>query len=80
MRHISRALPTLTMIDEMPTMSYRLRAEFAREGLAGGEIEDGAGRGDVLLDHENAPGAVEAAQGEGALRSGHLVVVTAPSG
>ncbi len=49
--------------------------ELARERLAGGEIQNRAGRRDVLLDHHDAPGAVEAAQRKRALRPGHLVVV-----
>ena len=52
-----------------------VRVQFAREGLASGKVEDRAGRRDVLLDHQDAPGAVEAAQREGALRLGHLVVI-----
>ena len=49
--------------------------QFAGEGFARGEIEDGAGSGYVLLNHEDAPGAVEAAQGKGALAARYLVVV-----
>ena len=45
------------------------------EDLAGGEIQDRGGGGDVLLDHEDAPGAVEHAEGKGTLFAGHLVVI-----
>ena len=34
MRHISRTLPTFTMIEEMPTMSYGGRAVLARSARA----------------------------------------------
>src|ERR1035441_1404730 len=49
--------------------------EFAGKGLAGREVEDRAGGGDVPLDHEDAPGTVEAAQGERTLAARYLVVV-----
>ena len=49
--------------------------QFPREGLAGGKVEDCRGRRDILLDHHDAPGAMEHPQGEGALRSRYLVVV-----
>src|ERR1035437_7260248 len=49
--------------------------EFAGKGLARGEVQDGAGGGDVPLDHEDAPGTVETAQGERALAARYLVVI-----
>src|ERR1019366_1771557 len=49
--------------------------EFPGEGLARGEVEDRAGGRDVPLDHEDAPGTVETAQGERALATRYLVVV-----
>ena len=50
-------------------------AEFLSKGFAGGEIQHCGGRGDVLLDHQDTPRAVEHAQGERPLLAGHLVVV-----
>ena len=49
--------------------------QLAGEGLARGEIEDRARSGDILLNHEDAPGAMKPPHGEGSLRFGHLVVV-----
>src|SRR6185437_12679423 len=49
--------------------------ELAREFAARGKVEQGAGRGDVLLNHHNAPGTVEHTQGERALLTRDLVVV-----
>jgi hypothetical protein len=45
------------------------------EPLAGGEIEDGARRRDVVLDEDDAPGAVEHAERKRPLLARHLVVV-----
>ena len=74
-RHISRTLPTFTMMLEMPTMSYWWACQFLDEALAGGEVEHRAGRGDVVLDEDDAPRPVEHAQRERALLARHLVVV-----
>ncbi len=52
-----------------------VRRQLRLERLARGEIEHRGGRGDVLLDHEDAPRAVEHAQRERALLARHLVVV-----
>jgi hypothetical protein len=49
--------------------------EFALEVLTAGEVEDGAGGGDIFLDHHDAPGAVKHAKRESALRTGHLIVI-----
>ena len=49
--------------------------QFGFEGLARGKIQDRGGRGDVLLDHQDAPGAVKHAEGERPLLTGHLVVI-----
>src|ERR1035441_8074546 len=48
---------------------------LAGKGLAGGGVQDRAGGRDVHLHHEDAPGTVEAAQGERALAARYLVVV-----
>ena len=56
-------------------MSYWCVGQFPRKGLAGGEIQHRARRGDVLLDHHDAPGAVETAQRECTLAARHLVVI-----
>ena len=75
MRHISRTLPTLTMIDEMPTMSYWLsRSSFAKASRVGkSSTVEGAEIFSWII--MNAPRAVEHAQGERALLARHLVVV-----
>ena len=53
----------------------RFGLQFRLEYFPGGEVKD-RGRGtQVLLNHENAPGAVKTAQGERPLHSRHLVVV-----
>ncbi len=49
--------------------------QFSFEDFAGGKVQDRGGGGDVLLDHEDAPGAVKHAQGERPLLAGHLIVV-----
>ena len=49
--------------------------QFAFEALQGGEVEQRAGRRDVLLNHHQAPGAMKHAQGEAALLARHLVVI-----
>ena len=52
-----------------------LAQQFRFKGFAGGKVQHGGGRRDVLLDHQDAPGAVEHAQGERPLLARHLVVV-----
>ena len=74
-RHISRTLPKLGMMPEMPTMSYSVEVSSCSKALQSWEIEQRAGRGDVALDHHQSPGAVEHAQREAALRARDLVVI-----
>src|SRR5512142_2490918 len=50
-------------------------AEFVLKLLERGEVEYRAGRRDIALDHHDAPGAVEHAQRETALRARDLVVI-----
>ena len=73
--HMAWTLPTLGMIAVMPMMSYWVRADLFDEAIEYGEVQDGAGRGDVGLEEHQPPGAVEHAQGERALRARDLVVV-----
>ena len=50
-------------------------SQFALKRLQGREVEQRAGRGDVLLDHHQPPRAMEHAQREAALLAGDLVVI-----
>src|SRR5271165_4664403 len=45
------------------------------EAVQGREVEQRAGRGDVALDHHQAPGAMKHAEREAALRARYLVVI-----
>src|ERR1019366_4196660 len=49
--------------------------QLAGEGFTGGKIQDRARSGNILLNHEDAPGAVKPTHGEGSLRAGYLIVV-----
>ena len=75
MRHISRTLTTFTIIAEIPIDVVVIRFDFSREIVSGGEVKDCAGRRNVLLDHHDAPGAMEHSQGKAALSSRDLVVI-----
>ena len=52
-----------------------LLSDLAREGFAGREIEHRTGRGDVLLNHHDAPGTMEETRRKCALHARHLVVI-----
>ena len=53
----------------------RMRGELRFERLARGEVQDRGGRADILLDHQDAPRAVEHPQREWPLFARHLIVV-----
>ena len=52
-----------------------MRRSSLLKRIQGREVEQGAGRGDVLLDHHQSPRAMKHAQGEAALLAGDLVVI-----
>ena len=56
-------------------MSYSVEVSSRSKSFEGGEVEQRAGRGDVLLDHHQSPGAMEHAQREAALLARDLVVI-----
>ena len=53
----------------------RIGRKFRFKGCERGEIDHRGGRGDVPLDHENAPRAVEHTEREWPLFAGHLIVI-----
>ena len=63
------------MIEEMSNDVVVVRAEFTSKGFARGKIEHGAGCRNICLNQHDAPGAMEHAQREAALRAGDLVVI-----
>ena len=75
MRHISRALPDVHDDRRDADDVVVVRGQFPGEGLACRKVQHRAGCGDVPLNHEDAPGTVEAAQRERALAARHLVVI-----
>ena len=74
-RHISRTLPTLTTMPEMPTMSYSRAVISSMKRSRVGKSSTRAGRRDVLLQEHQAPRAVEHAQRKRPLLASDLVVV-----